>query len=188
MMELVEANWLFLLVALLIGIAVAWFVFNATRKTTITRDETATDEPKAAARNQALIDSEPVARREPASEPPPAPMGVAGAGTAVAAAAQDAKEKRAEAAPVPAPAPATGATTEDLTRIKGVGPKLAARLQELGVTSLDQIAAWKDADIDRIDPQLGRFEGRIRRDDWVTQAKLLSENDTAAYESRFGKL
>ena len=92
-------------------------------------------------------------------------------------------------APVPAPVtpPASG-NADDLTRIKGVGPKLADLLASLGVHSFAQIADWTDADIDRIDAQLGRFEGRIRRDSWVEQATLLARDDTAAYEARFGRL
>ena len=62
------------------------------------------------------------------------------------------------------------------------------QLNELGVTSLAQIAAWSEADVDRIDGQLGRFQGRIRRDNWIEQARLLSGGDTAAYEAQFGKL
>lgn len=77
---------------------------------------------------------------------------------------------------------------DDLTKLKGVGPKLAAQLNALGVTSFAQIAGWSEADIDRVDDQLGRFKGRIRRDDWIGQAKLLASGDTAAYEARFGKV
>ena len=57
----------------------------------------------------------------------------------------------------------------------------------LGITRFDQIAAWDDADIDRIDAQLGRFQGRIRRDNWVEQAKYLAAGDRVAFEDRFGK-
>ena len=77
---------------------------------------------------------------------------------------------------------------DDLLRIKGLGPKLVEQLRALGVTSFAQIAAWDDAEIDRIDAQLGRFQGRIRRDDWPAQAHLLAAEDTAGYEARFGKL
>lgn len=77
---------------------------------------------------------------------------------------------------------------DDLTRIKGLGPKIRQMLADLGVTSFAQIAAWSDEDIDRIDAQLGKFEGRIRRDNWVEQAKLLANEDDHAYEARFGKL
>ena len=75
---------------------------------------------------------------------------------------------------------------DDLTQIKGVGPKLAATLESLGVTTFAQIAAWDDAEIDRIDAQLGRFEGRIRRDDWTGQARLLAGGDAAAFKDKYG--
>ena len=106
-------------------------------------------------------------------------MGLAGVGEAVQASA--------EGVPI-APPPADAVTGDDLTRIKGLGPKLAGTLRELGVVSFAQIAAWTDADIDRIDAQLGRFQGRIRRDDWPAQAQLLADGDTAGYEAKFGKL
>ncbi|QIQ85540.1 hypothetical protein [Erythrobacter sp.] len=89
-------------------------------------------------------------------------------------------------APTPAPVPA-GDESDDLTRIKGVGPKLATMLGELGVTRFAQIAEWDEAEIDRIDAQLGRFQGRIRRDQWVEQAKLLVSGDKDAFEARFGR-
>jgi len=89
-------------------------------------------------------------------------------------------------APAPAPAPASAAA-DDLSRIKGVGPKLVALLGELGVTSYAQIAAWNEADVARIDDQLGRFAGRITRDQWIEQAKLLSEADEAGFAERFGR-
>lgn len=77
---------------------------------------------------------------------------------------------------------------DELTRMKGVGPKVAALLNGLGVTRFDQIAAWTDADVARVDAQLGAFKGRIARDQWVEQARLLAAGDTAGYEAKFGKL
>lgn len=192
-MELIEANWPLLLVAFLIGLALAFFLFRANRKTRVTGDtgDVLDEGASPAARNQALIDSgqvaatplETVASAPPASpeikpaerveapQPvvPPTPAGLAGTGAAVASAA-------------------TQPAGDDLTRIKGVGPKLATRLGELGVTGFAQIAAWDEAEIDRVDAELGRFQGRIRRDDWVEQARLLANGDTAGYETRFGKL
>ena len=171
MIELIEANWPVVLVALLIGIAVAWFIFVGSRRTTVTR-ETEGEDNAPAARNQALIDAPPVAAAPVV--PAASPMGVAGAGTVAAAAAQEAAVE--------------AAAGDDLTRIKGVGPKLVTLLHEQGVTRFDQIAGWSEADIDRVDSQLGRFQGRIRRDDWVSQARLLADGDTAGYEAQFGKL
>jgi len=77
---------------------------------------------------------------------------------------------------------------DDLTRIKGLGPKLSRLLAELGVTRYAQIAAWTEADIAAIDAKLGAFAGRPTRDAWVEQAQLLVSGDAAAYEAKFGKL
>lgn len=159
MMELVEANWILLVAALLIGLLVAWWIFAASRKTRVSGDrrDVLDEGSDPAARNQALIDSAAAAR---ADTPVPIPQAI----------------------------PVAAAAGDDLTRIKGVGPKLRDVLVSLGVTRFDQIAGWSDEDIDRIDARLGRFEGRIRRDNWVEQAKLLAAGDTAGYENRFGRL
>ena len=77
---------------------------------------------------------------------------------------------------------------DDLTRIKGLGPKISTALRALGVTRYAQIAAWTEEDVARIDAQLGAFAGRATRDNWIEQAGLLAGGDTAAYEARFGKL
>jgi LPXTG-motif cell wall-anchored protein len=77
---------------------------------------------------------------------------------------------------------------DDLTRIKGVGPKLSRLLHDLGVTSYAQIAGWSEADIAAIDAQLGTFAGRPTRDAWVEQAALLASDDKAGYEAKFGKI
>jgi predicted flap endonuclease-1-like 5' DNA nuclease len=84
--------------------------------------------------------------------------------------------------------PATTGPGDTLTRLKGLGPKAAARLADLGVTRFDQIASWNEADISAIDEQMGAFKGRIRRDRWVEQARLLAGGDTTTFEAEFGKL
>ena len=75
-----------------------------------------------------------------------------------------------------------------LTRLKGLGPKAASRLGELGVTSFAQIASWDAGDVAAIDDLMGAFKGRIQRDRWVDQAKLLAAGDIEAFEAEFGKL
>lgn len=174
MIELVQANWVFLVIALVIGLLVAWWIFAANRKTKVEVESTQ-DDAQMAKRNQALIDAPPAA----ATGPEPAPAPVAEPVPVPVPAPAPASE------PVPAPAAATQA--QDLTKIKGLGPKLKAQLAEMGITTFAQIAAWDDAEIDRVDAQMGRFQGRIRRDDWVAQAKLLQTGDMAAYESKFGR-
>lgn len=90
-------------------------------------------------------------------------------------------------APVtPPPAPVEGA--DDLSRLKGVGPKLLALLHAEGITRFAQIAAWTDADIAAIDAKLGNFKGRPVRDNWVDQARFLAAGDVAGYEAKYGKL
>lgn len=177
MPELIEANWPILLVALLIGLVVAWWIFVATRRAKVSGDrrDVLDEGADPAARNQALIDAPPSSTAQPAVAP-----GLAGIGTAVAAATEEAAVRANEDLAI--------ADGDDLTRIKGVGPKLRDLLVDMGITRFSQIAEWSDGDIDRIDAQLGRFEGRIRRDDWVAQAQLLSADDTEGYEKKFGKL
>jgi len=98
--------------------------------------------------------------------------------------------------PIPAPQPipaspsvaAVDSDTDDLLRLKGVGPKLKALLIDIGVTRYAQIAAWTDADIAAIDAKLGNFKGRPVRDQWVDQAKYLAADDIAGFEAKYGKL
>jgi predicted flap endonuclease-1-like 5' DNA nuclease len=84
--------------------------------------------------------------------------------------------------------PAPVGAPDELRKLKGVGPKLGALLTQLGITRFDQIAAWNEDDIARVDAHLGTFKGRIKRDNWVEQARFLVEGDIAGYEARFGKL
>ena len=76
----------------------------------------------------------------------------------------------------------------DVRRLKGVGDRFAAALAKVGVTRIDQVAAWSGADADGVDSQLGSFAGRIRTDRLVEQARLLNEGRTTEYETRFGAL
>lgn len=159
MSELVQANWPLLIAALLLGIVVAWWIFVASRRTKVSRDRRdVLDEGAGPAPRNQALIDAPPAMTPQA----PAAPGIAGLGETSAG--------------------------DDLTRIKGVGPKLKDTLAALGITRFDQVAGWTEDDIDRIDAQLGRFEGRIRRDDWREQARLLATGDQAAYEEKFGRL
>lgn len=64
---------------------------------------------------------------------------------------------------------------DDLTRIKGIGPKRSGQLNELGIYHFKQIAAWSEAETRWVDDYLGS-PGRVARDGWVQQARLLSAN------------
>jgi predicted flap endonuclease-1-like 5' DNA nuclease len=67
-------------------------------------------------------------------------------------------------------------TPDDLKMIVGVGPVLERMLYQLGITTYRQIARWTERDIDDIDARLHEFPGRIRRDEWVTQARALHQS------------
>jgi small subunit ribosomal protein S2 len=62
---------------------------------------------------------------------------------------------------------------DDLKKIGGVGPALERKLNALGVTRYDQIAAFTDEEIEKVDAALAT-KGRIAGDDWVGQAKTLA--------------
>jgi len=67
---------------------------------------------------------------------------------------------------------------DDLKKIGGVGPKIAGLLNELGVFHFDQIAAWTAENVAWVDTKL-KFKGRIEREDWIAQARKLSEEKGA---------
>ncbi|MHA6346068.1 NADH-quinone oxidoreductase subunit E [Roseivivax sp. CAU 1761] len=68
-------------------------------------------------------------------------------------------------------------TGDDLTRIKGIGPKLAEQLNRMGVYHHDQIAHWSEAEVAWVDANLEGFKGRVTRDEWVAQARDLADGD-----------
>jgi predicted flap endonuclease-1-like 5' DNA nuclease len=71
-----------------------------------------------------------------------------------------------QAVPDPGPPRADPpAATDDLTEIKGIGPKYAQQLADLGMTSFAALAA---ADPEQLSSD---FEARAQVDDWITQAK-----------------
>ncbi len=59
---------------------------------------------------------------------------------------------------------------DDLKRISGIGPKIEEMLNARGIFHYDQIAGWNEAEIAWVDSDL-KFKGRIRREDWIGQAK-----------------
>jgi large subunit ribosomal protein L21 len=62
---------------------------------------------------------------------------------------------------------------DDLKKISGVGPVLEGKLHDLGIYHFSQIAAFTPEQIAQVDEVLN-FKGRIEREDWVGQAKILA--------------
>ncbi len=122
--------------------------------------------------------------------------------------ATPAKPAPAPRAPSPAPAPAPAAPPaaapaatvvgtrpealtaardgkgDDLTKIKGVGPKLSELCNSLGFYHFDQIAAWTADEVAWVDENLEGFKGRVSRDDWVAQAKILAAGGETEFSAR----
>ena len=77
---------------------------------------------------------------------------------------------------------------DDLQRLKGVGPRLSALLNDRGISRFDQLASLSEADLAVLDRDLGSFKGRLARDRVVQQAGYLARGDVTGFEQEFGKL
>jgi len=82
---------------------------------------------------------------------------------------------------------ARGGQPDDLKMIKGVGPKLEALLHGLGFFHFDQIANWSADEVAWVDQNLKGFKGRVSRDTWVDQAKILAEGGQTEFAARVKK-
>lgn len=90
----------------------------------------------------------------------------AAAAAAEAAAANEAKERAA-------------LDVGKLRRVRGIGRRYAKQLEALGITDVKQIASWTNADISRVAGQLKIQPSRIKRENWIEQARALSSDQSA---------
>ena len=167
MFDLIGDNPIRFILALGIGVATAWWIW--------------------AGRKAHSAAEGPVQDTKPAPPPPPPPTEPEPAVEPIAAAsvAATAIAGADDAEPKPKIAAAVGAD-DDLTKINGIGPKLCALCNSLGVRRFDQIAAWSDGDVAEVDTYLASFKGRIARDSWVDQAKLLAVENFDEWQAKFG--
>lgn len=77
---------------------------------------------------------------------------------------------------VEAPADAEAAIADDLTKLSGVGPKIARALAERGVERFEQLAAWTHQDLAAFDAALD-LRGRAVRADFIAQARRLAAGE-----------
>ena len=120
----------------------------------------------------------PSAVAKPVAPPPvhkPAPLAPAVAAAATAGAMQRPKGISA----------ARGGKADDLQRINGVGPKNEGILHNLGFFHFDQIAAWTSQEVSWVDDHL-KFNGRIKREEWIKQARLLADGNEKQFMQEFG--
>ncbi|TIT33059.1 MAG: proton-conducting membrane transporter [Mesorhizobium sp.] len=121
-----------------------------------------------------------------APKPAAAKSATASAPAAKAPAKTSAAPKAAPAAKETAPAAAKPASgkPDNLRRLIGIGPVNEKLLKAQGVTTFAQIAAWTSADIKRIEDVMN-FDGRIARERWIEQAKLLAAGNEAEFAKQF---
>lgn len=93
---------------------------------------------------------------------------------------QSAKDKQPETGKTPKAVP------DNLKKIKGVGPVIEAKLNAAGINSFAQIAAWSKKEQIAFAEQLS-FAGRIEREEWVRQAKLLAKGEATEFSERAAK-
>lgn len=138
--------------------------------------------------------AKPAAAKKPAAKKPAAKKPAAKKPAAKKPAAKKAADKPKSTARPVAPdgkpellkkARAGGA--DDLKQIKGVGPKMEKMLNDLGVYHFDQVAGWRKKEVQWVDDNLEGFNGRIERDEWVKQAKVLAKGGTTAFSKKVQK-
>lgn len=84
--------------------------------------------------------------------------------------------------------PGASGPPNDLQMLKGVGPRLAAQLNEAGITRFDQLAGLNETEVALLDGRMGAFTGRVAKDRLVEQACYLARDDRDGFEAKFGKL
>lgn len=76
---------------------------------------------------------------------------------------------------------------DNLKEIKGVGPKMETMLNEMGVYHFDQVAGWSAQEVAWVDANLKGFKGRVSRDGWVDQAKILAAGGDTEFSKKVEK-
>ncbi len=77
-------------------------------------------------------------------------------------------------------------TPDDLKKISGVGPQLEKKLHSLGIYTFKQISQWSEENVAWVDEYLS-FKGRITREDWISQAKILADGGETEFSKKFDK-
>lgn len=74
-------------------------------------------------------------------------------------------------------APAVEAAKDDLTRLGGIGPKLAEAMNAAGITTYAQIAAMSSDELSKSLSESGARYNKTAAETWAAQAKLAAEGD-----------
>lgn len=186
MMTVIETNIVPIIIVLVVGLVVGWWMFarSARAEGTETADKAVDTAPKPAAAPPPT---------KPAPKPATAPkaevsrhegQGIADQGAAATT------DVAGQMLGVEAHGELPGAKgpPDDLQLLKGVGPKLVLKLHENGITRFDQIARLSPNEVAILEDKLGPFKGRLTRDRVVEQAAYLARGDRDGFEAQFGSL
>lgn len=75
---------------------------------------------------------------------------------------------------------------DNLKRVKGIGPANEKKLNAFGIYHFDQIANWTAGQAEWIGKELS-FPGRIEREEWIEQAKVLASGGDTEFSKRADK-
>lgn len=146
----------------------------------------------AAANKAASAAAVPAEKPAPAPKAKPAPRAASKTTTGTTAKSTAAPAPAKPAAKAPAVkvggisnrlAAPRGGKADNLTRIKGIGTVNEKKLNDHGIFHFDQIGAWKKADVEAAEAYLA-FDGRIAREEWVKQARLLGQGKDTEFSRR----
>jgi predicted flap endonuclease-1-like 5' DNA nuclease len=76
------------------------------------------------------------------------------------------------------------AKADDLKRIRGIGLLIERKLNAMGVSTYEQIANWTADDVSTVNARL-EFKGRIERENWIEQARILASGGQTDFSRRF---
>lgn len=181
---LISEIWGLLALAALVGLVAGWLIFGGRAQAEVDTSETdrlradlqscralQVEKDARIAKLQADLDAAP-SMPAPATVPPAL---VPDAPAVVPDFKADTSVEDAEVGIKPATldAPRDG-LPDDLKQIKGVGLKMEKLCNALGFWHFEQIADWTPQEVAWVDANLQGFKGRVSRDEWVAQAKILA--------------
>lgn len=180
MIELAEANYVVIVIALLIGLAVGWLLVARARKTSVRIDSDTSSRSSLADTPAFQVPEAPPAVRHDSHEGNSIVDEGAAAATDVYGEILGAQAHR--------ELPGAESPPDRLDAMKGVGPKFVAQLNTLGITRYEQLAALTPGELAALDERMGAFKGRLERDRVAEQAAFLARDDREGFEATFGKL
>jgi predicted flap endonuclease-1-like 5' DNA nuclease len=131
----------------------------------------------------------PAAPQPTVLKPVPAPvveLPAAGASSGVSGVAARVQVPPAQPAPAAPQASTALPASDDLKRIRGIGPDAEGALNKIGVRRYEQIAGWSAGDVESISRTLG-IKGRIEHENWIEQAQVLAKGGETAFSRRYDR-